>query len=66
MVYSYLFPICHLEHSDSLRLRHAKRLLSWVGLCIKPLDLRAALHVAMQIAAILNAFRTVGRTVNSK
>jgi len=32
----------------------------------KPLDLRAALHVAMQIAAILNAFRTVGRTVNNK
>jgi hypothetical protein len=30
MVYSYLFPICYLEHSDSLSLRHAKRLMSWV------------------------------------
>jgi len=28
MVYSYLFPICCLEHLDSLRLRDAKRLMS--------------------------------------
>ena len=32
MVYSYLFPICYLEHLNSLRLRHAKRLMSWVRL----------------------------------
>jgi len=32
MVYSYLFPICYLEHLDSLSLRHAKRLMSWVRL----------------------------------
>ena len=30
MVYSYLFPICYLEHLHSLRLRHAKRLMNWV------------------------------------
>jgi len=30
MVYSYLFPICYLEHLNSMRLRHAKRLKSWV------------------------------------
>jgi len=34
MVYSYLFPICYLEHLDSLRLRHAKQLMSWVRLHI--------------------------------
>jgi len=32
MAYSYLFPFCYLEHLDSLRSGHAKRLLSWVGL----------------------------------
>jgi len=32
MVYSYLFPYSYLEHLDSLRLGHAKRLISWVGL----------------------------------
>ena len=32
MVYTYLFPICYLEHLDSLRFRHAKRLMSWVRL----------------------------------
>jgi len=32
MVYSYLFPICYLEHLDSLRLRYAKRLMCWVRL----------------------------------
>ena len=32
MVYCYLFPIYYLEHLDSLRLRHAKRLMSWVRL----------------------------------
>ena len=32
MVYSYLFPICYLEHLESLRLRHAKRLISWARL----------------------------------
>jgi len=32
MVYSYLFPSCYSEHLDSLRLQHAKRLTSWVGL----------------------------------
>ena len=34
MVYSYLFQFCYLEHSDSLSLRHAKRLMSWVGLYV--------------------------------
>jgi hypothetical protein len=29
MVYSYLFPFCYLEHLDSRRLGHAKRLMSW-------------------------------------
>jgi len=32
MVYSYLFPFVYLEHLDSLRLGHAKRLMSWVAL----------------------------------
>jgi len=32
MGYSYLFPLCYLEHLDSLRLRHTKRLMSWVRL----------------------------------
>jgi len=32
MVYSYLFPFCYLQHLDSLRLGHAKWLLSWVRL----------------------------------
>jgi len=32
MVYSYLFSFCYLEQLDSLRLGHAKRLISWVGL----------------------------------
>jgi len=32
MVYNYLFPFCYLEHLDSLRLGHSKRLMSWVGL----------------------------------
>ena len=32
MVYSYLFQICYLERLYSLRLRHAKRLMSWVRL----------------------------------
>ena len=32
MVYSYLFLFCYLEHLDSLRLGHAERLMSWVGL----------------------------------
>jgi len=32
MVYSYLFPFYCLEHLDSLRLGHAKRQTSWVGL----------------------------------
>jgi len=34
MVYSYLFPICCLEHLVSLRLRHAKRLMSWIRLSV--------------------------------
>jgi len=25
-------PFCYLEHLDSLRLGHVKRLMSWVGL----------------------------------
>jgi len=25
-------PFCYLEHLDFLRLRHAKRLMNWVGL----------------------------------
>ena len=32
MVYGCLFPICYLEHLDSLRLRHAKRQMSWFKL----------------------------------
>ena len=31
MVYSYLFPICYLEHLDSLRLR----LMCWLGYKLK-------------------------------
>jgi len=42
MVYSYLFPICYLQHLDSLRLRRAKRLMSWAMLynhtCINTTD----------------------------
>ena len=30
MVYSYLLPFCYLEHKESLRLGHAKRLMIWV------------------------------------
>jgi hypothetical protein len=59
MVHSYVLLFGYLEHLDFLRLRHAKRLMCWDGLCIKPLNLHATLHVAMQIAAILNAFRTI-------
>jgi len=32
MVYSYLFPFCYLEHSDSMRLARAKQLMSGVRL----------------------------------
>jgi len=35
MVYSYLFSICYLEHLDSLRIRHAKRLMCWLGYKLK-------------------------------
>jgi len=66
MVHSYVLLFGCLEHSDFLRLRHAKRLMCWDGLRIKPLNLHATLHVAMHTAAILNAFRTAGRTMSSK
>jgi len=38
MLYIYLFPFCYLEHLDSLRLGHAKRLMSWVRLYAEALS----------------------------
>jgi len=36
MVYSNVFPICYIEQLDSVGLRHAKRLMSWVRLSYRP------------------------------
>jgi len=46
MVYRYLFPICYLEHIDSLRLRHG---LSCMQKQVKPYNIVTTLQADIKV-----------------